>query len=97
MRNRSLSFEKSTFYIHFQSPGVLLRSKEQRRESREQLIREYYDGPKGNYYPYSFEISFDSVEIYKIGAPSLPDSALPIGMVQEDTQTKIVQIQVIVT
>ena len=77
--------------------GRIISLKEQRRESREQLIREYYDGPKGNYYPYSFEISFDSVEIYKIGAPSLPDSALPIGMVQEDTQTKIVQIQVIVT
>lgn len=75
------------------SPGVLLRSKEQRRESREQLIRDYYDGPKGNYFPHSFDISFDSVEIYKIGSPSLPDSALPIGTIQEDTQTKLVQVQ----
>merc|ERR1712130_890896 len=73
------------------SPGVLLRSKDHRRESREQLIRDYYDGPKGNYFPHSFDISFDSVEIYKIGTPALPDSALPIGMVQEDTQTKIVR------
>jgi len=32
-------------------------------------------------------------KIFKIGAPSLPDSCMPLGMKQEDAQTKVVAVQ----
>ncbi len=31
--------------------------------------------------------------LFKIGAPSLPDSCMPLGMRQEDNQTKLVAVQ----
>lgn len=74
------------------SPGVLSRSKEQRRDARESLIRQYYDGPRGQFFPHSFDVPFDNLEIFKIGTPSLPDSALPIGTTIEDTETKLVAV-----
>jgi len=74
------------------SPGVLTRSKEQRREAREALVREYYDGPRGQYYPHSFDVPFDNIDIFKIGTPSLPNSALPIGTTLGDTETKLMPV-----
>uniref|UniRef100_A0A4W6EQ56 Polyribonucleotide 5'-hydroxyl-kinase Clp1 n=1 Tax=Lates calcarifer TaxID=8187 RepID=A0A4W6EQ56_LATCA len=53
------------------SGGVVERSKECRRETRDEKIH---------------------VRIYKIGAPSIPDSCLPLGMSQDDTQLKLVPV-----
>ena len=36
---------------------------------------------------------FDNIEIFKIGTPSLPNSALPIGTTLADTETKLVAVQ----
>jgi len=50
-----------------------------RRDTREEKTKEYFYGPRRIYYPHAFDISFDEVEIFKIGAPALPDSCLPLG------------------
>jgi hypothetical protein len=56
-------------------------------------IREYFYGNhKTNLYPHSIEIGLNEVKIFKIGAPQLPDSLLPMGMKAEDNYTKIFQI-----
>ncbi|XP_018571978.1 protein CLP1 homolog [Anoplophora glabripennis] len=73
------------------SGGVVERSKSARSESRDQRIKEYFYGtPKNSLYPHSFDIKFSEVKIYKIGAPALPDSCLPLGMKADDHLTKLV-------
>ncbi|KAG8004014.1 Polyribonucleotide 5'-hydroxyl-kinase Clp1 [Nibea albiflora] len=75
------------------SGGVVERSKECRRDARDEKIREYFYGFRGvSFYPFSFEVRFSDVRIYKIGAPSIPDSCLPLGMSQDDTQLKMVPV-----
>lgn len=75
------------------SGGVVERSKECRREARDEKIREYFYGFRGiTFYPFSYEVRFSDVRIYKIGAPSIPDSCLPLGMSQDDTQLKLVPV-----
>lgn len=75
------------------SGGVVERSKQVRTESRDQRIREYFYGPAAQFYPHSFEVRFSDVKIYKIGAPALPDSLMPLGMRAEDQLTKLVPVQ----
>lgn len=43
-------------------------------------------------YPHSFDVKWSDVKIFKIGAPALPDSCLPLGMKAEDHLTKIVAL-----
>lgn len=74
------------------SPGVVERSRQIRRETRDDMIKEYFYGPRKILYPHSFDLGFDEIQIYKIGAPDVPDSVLPLGMEQEDTQTKLVPV-----
>lgn len=75
------------------SGGVVERSKDCRRDARDEKIREYFYGFRGvSFYPFSFEVRFSDVRIYKIGAPSIPDSCLPLGMSQDDTQLKLVPV-----
>ncbi|XP_017775410.1 PREDICTED: protein CLP1 homolog [Nicrophorus vespilloides] len=75
------------------SGGVVERSKGARGEYRDQRIREYFYGtPKNALYPHSFEVKFSDVKIFKIGAPALPDSCLPLGMKARDHLTKLVLI-----
>ncbi|XP_022915312.1 protein CLP1 homolog [Onthophagus taurus] len=75
------------------SGGVVERSKSARSETRDQRIREYFYGsPKNSLYPHSFDLKWSEIKIYKIGAPALPDSCLPLGMKAEDHLTKLVQV-----
>ncbi|KAF7707041.1 polyribonucleotide 5'-hydroxyl-kinase Clp1 isoform X2 [Silurus meridionalis] len=75
------------------SGGVVERSKDCRRETRDDKIREYFYGFRGiSFYPHAFDVRFSDVRIYKIGAPSIPDSCLPLGMSQDDTQLKLVPV-----
>ncbi|XP_026135225.1 polyribonucleotide 5'-hydroxyl-kinase Clp1-like [Carassius auratus] len=77
----------------FQSGGVVERSKDCPRESWDEKIREYFYGFRGSsFYPHAFDVCFSDVRIYKIGAPSIPDSCLPLGMSQDDTQLKLVPV-----
>lgn len=69
------------------------RSKGIRNEARDQRIREYFYGTiKNSLYPHSFDIKWNDIKIYKIGAPALPASCLPLGMKAEDHLTKLVAI-----
>lgn len=75
------------------SGGVVERSQSARAETRDQRIREYFYGtPKNSLYPHSFDVKWSEVKIFKIGAPALPDSCLPLGMKAEDHLTKVVAL-----
>ncbi|CAH0756607.1 unnamed protein product [Diatraea saccharalis] len=72
------------------SGGVVERSSAQRSEARDARIREYFYGKRTPYYPHSFDVKFSDLKIYKVGAPSLPDSCMPLGMRAEDALTRVV-------
>uniref|UniRef100_A0A2R5LJW0 Protein CLP1 homolog n=2 Tax=Ornithodoros turicata TaxID=34597 RepID=A0A2R5LJW0_9ACAR len=76
------------------SGGVVERSKSMRSESRDARVREYFYGLRNPLYPHSFDVKISDIKLYKIGAPSLPDSCMPLGMKAEDNHTKIVPVQV---
>ena len=69
------------------------RGSQSRVEARDQRIREYFYGPTAQFYPHSFEVRFSDVRLFKIGAPALPDSLMPLGMRAEDQLTKLVTVQ----
>lgn len=75
------------------SGGVVERTRAFRIESRDAKVRQYFYGFKNDLYPHSFDIPFNQLKIYKIGAPQLPDSCMPIGMKSDDNYTKLVQVQ----
>lgn len=76
------------------SGGVVERSPQARAESRDNRIREYfYGGTKSPLYPHSIDIKWSDMKLYKIGAPALPDSCMPLGMKVMDTMTKLWPIQ----
>ncbi|XP_005098564.1 polyribonucleotide 5'-hydroxyl-kinase Clp1 [Aplysia californica] len=72
------------------SGGVVERSKAARAEARDGRIREYFYGLKNNFFPHSFDVKFNDVKMFKVGAPSLPESCLPLGTKAQDSQTKLV-------
>jgi len=76
------------------SGGVVSRNQEQRAESRDARVKQYFYGPHNNLFPHSFEVSFSEIKdkLYKIGAPELPDSCLPLGMKISDNKTKLVAV-----
>lgn len=75
------------------SGGAVGRSKDFRRERRDLKVREYFYGPRGSgLFPHAFDVAFSEVQIFRVGAPSVPDSCLPLGMRQEDAQLKLVPV-----
>ncbi|KAH3711010.1 hypothetical protein DPMN_070509 [Dreissena polymorpha] len=74
------------------SGGVVERSSNQRSDARDSAIRNYFYGPKNTLFPHTFEVKCSEIKIYKIGAPSLPDSCLPLGMKPQDNKTKLVPL-----
>lgn len=74
------------------SGGVFERSQEQRRNARDEKIREYFYGGRTPLYPHVFDVKFDEVKLFKIGAPEVPDSCLPLGMEPEDSSMKAVPV-----
>ena len=62
------------------SGGVVERSPQFRRQTREAVIKSYFYGADGELSPSSTSIEFGKVSIFKIGSgPRAPSSALPIG------------------
>lgn len=59
--------------------GVVCKPKTQRNEARDLRIKEYFYGSKFALYPFSFEMKFSEMKLFRIGAPSLPASCMPIG------------------
>jgi len=76
------------------SGGVVSRNKEQRAESRDARIKSYFYGPRNNLFPHSFEVNFSDIKdkLFKIGAPELPASCLPLGMKITDNKTKLMAV-----
>eukprot|EP00088_Acartia_fossae_P047123 TRINITY_DN5105_c0_g1_i2.p1 TRINITY_DN5105_c0_g1~~TRINITY_DN5105_c0_g1_i2.p1 ORF type:complete len:439 (+),score=74.36 TRINITY_DN5105_c0_g1_i2:50-1318(+) len=76
------------------SGGVVSRSSEQRDMLRDSRVKQYFYGPNNNLFPHSFDVKFDDLKdrIYKIGAPELPASCLPLGMKITDNKTKLVAV-----
>lgn len=75
------------------SGGVVERNQNARSDARDAKVREYFYGPKNMLFPHTFELKCSDIKIYKIGAPALPDSCLPLGMKAQDTKTKLVPLQ----
>jgi Pre-mRNA cleavage complex II protein Clp1 len=69
-----------------------VRNRHIRAEARNMRIREYFYGAASQYFPHSFVVRFSDVKIYKIGAPALPDSLMPLGMKAGDQLTKLVSV-----
>eukprot|EP00795_Rhopilema_esculentum_P014045 gene14045-5024_t len=74
------------------SGGVVERSKDVRRQKRDEKVREYFYGGRTPLYPHVFDVNFADIKIYKIGAPSVPDSCLPLGMEPEINELKTVLV-----
>ncbi|XP_063220966.1 protein CLP1 homolog isoform X2 [Bacillus rossius redtenbacheri] len=74
------------------SGGVVERSQYVRADSRDNRVREYFYGLRTPLYPHSFDVWFSDTKIYKVGAPALPDSCMPLGMKAEDNMTKLVAV-----
>ncbi|XP_015907325.1 polyribonucleotide 5'-hydroxyl-kinase Clp1 [Parasteatoda tepidariorum] len=75
------------------SGGVVERSVQARAEAQDSRIRQYFYGLRTHLYPHSFDVKFSEMKVFKIGAPSLPDSCMPMGMKAEDNRTKLVPVQ----
>lgn len=63
-----------------------------RVEARDMRTREYFYGGRSSLHPHSFDVKWSDLKIYKIGAPALPDSCMPLGMKAEDNMTKLVAV-----
>ena len=76
------------------SAGVVERSEAFRRESRDKRIHEYFFGYQNSLNPHRMEVSFDEVEIFKVGAPVLSTSCLPFDAEPEESEKKLVSVKV---
>ncbi|XP_011708131.1 PREDICTED: protein CLP1 homolog [Wasmannia auropunctata] len=74
------------------SGGLVERCQARRPEARDQSVREYFYGSPIPFNPYNVEVKWSEVRLYKIGAPVLPASCMPLGMKAEDNLTKLVAI-----
>ncbi len=75
------------------SAGVVERSQRARFGSRMARLRTYFYGDaRTPFYPHSFDLRFSDAKIFKIGAPRVPASCLPIGMTNDDAETRLVPI-----
>eukprot|EP00126_Sphaerothecum_destruens_P003833 Sdes_comp17624_c0_seq1m6887 len=74
------------------SAGVVIRSKQFRRFTRDDRIRSYFYGFHQELNPHSVIVKFDRVDIFTIGAPSAPSSCLPLGFIAENNAAKHVAV-----
>lgn len=74
------------------SGGVVERSQHARAEARDSKVHEYFYGAGNNMCPRTFDVKFSDVKLFKIGAPSLPESCLPLGMKAQDSKTKVIAV-----
>ncbi len=76
------------------SSGVVSRTLDQKTIAKESQIKQYFYGVQGNLFPHTFDFKFADIKdkIFKIGAPQLPESCMPLGYKAEDNQTKVVPV-----
>ena len=87
---RDIPFIRTLFLP--KSGGVVKRTQEMRISSRDERICQYFYGINSKFHPYSFDVKINSVNIYKVGAPALPNSCLPANMKIDDHMTKLVKV-----
>ncbi|XKL60133.1 hypothetical protein PGB90_001149 [Kerria lacca] len=76
------------------SGGVVERSTATRIEARANRVREYFYGTISyQLHPHSFDVKFSDVRIFRIGAPAVPDSCIPLGLKTDNYLIKLVSIQ----
>ncbi|SAM09369.1 hypothetical protein [Absidia glauca] len=75
------------------SGGVVERDKQFRTQLQRTKIKEYFYGtPKCELSPYSMLVNFNDINIWRVGEVIAPSSALPIGMENMDSETKLVKV-----
>lgn len=59
-------------------------------EGREARIREYFYGnPRNVLHPHTCEVRFSDIKVYRIGAPPIPNTLMPLDMQKTDLETKL--------
>ncbi|XP_075258982.1 polyribonucleotide 5'-hydroxyl-kinase Clp1-like isoform X2 [Convolutriloba macropyga] len=76
------------------SGGVVERSSAYRKESRDKRVHEYFFGYQNALNPHRLEVSFEEIEIFKVGAPVLSNSCLPFDAEPEEYEKKLVPVKV---
>ncbi|ESN90688.1 hypothetical protein HELRODRAFT_70975 [Helobdella robusta] len=76
------------------SGGAVQRSQEFRANSMYMNIKKYFYGASNELHSHTCDVQFQEVEIYKIGAPKLPASMLPLGVILEDSDMKLTPVSV---
>ena len=73
------------------SGGVVQRSRTYRKESRKEAVREYFYGKRSgtSYFPYSFDVAFSEVQLFKIGGIQDQEHLLPSGHKKKDRSLQL--------
>ena len=75
------------------SGGVVERTQEFRRSTRDRMFKEYFYGPTGELAPASQTVYFSQISLYRIGGgPRAPTSALPIGQAPSTDPMRIAPV-----
>lgn len=75
------------------SGGVETRTAASRAASRSKRIKEYFYGSTQQpLSPFRVDLSWDEIDIWKVGGEPIPESCLPLGMKPEDHRTKVVPV-----
>ena len=75
------------------SGGVVERTQEFRRATRDRMFKEYFYGPTGELAPASQTAYFSQISLYRIGGgPRAPASALPIGQTASTDPMRIAPV-----
>ena len=92
---RDIPEDKAASILLPKSGGVVKRNPHCRRRTRESRVRQYFYGFRRPLNPFVYNVSLDDVDIYKIGAPQVQDSLLPINHVTDDDhKLKVVKVDV---
>ncbi|KAG9508832.1 Protein CLP1-like protein, partial [Fragariocoptes setiger] len=96
--SRDLKSTETKVILTPKSGGVAFKQREEKVESRNNRIRQYFYGrPNERFYPAVFDVKFSSLKnsIYRVGVPSLmlPDSLMPLGARATDSQLKVVPVE----
>ena len=77
------------------SGGVVGRDAESRHAARTRALHTYFYGRPGagtELSPHSFDVPFDVLRVWQIGAPAVPLACLPIGADASDVETQLVAV-----
>lgn len=92
---RDVPEDKATALLLPKSGGVIKRSAPLRKRTRESRVKQYFYGFRRPLHPHIFDIDFDEIKIYRIGAPEVMDSLLPINMASdENNNLKVCEVKI---